>query len=138
MDKIKKENPDATWGNLLSGLGILVLIAVFSLWYFSRGATPTTSESTPIETVLDENGDEIEVEVLENGEVAGEADEVIEVEFTGEMTTVQEGEGLYNVAERVCGDAEKYNVLADANGLNIWSHIPAGMELKVICEKAEE
>jgi len=37
------------------------------------------------------------------------------------------------VAQRVCGDGEKYNVLAAANGLNVWDELNEGMTLKVVC-----
>ena len=115
MDEVKKDNPEANWGNLLTGIAILVLIAVFSIWYF--GNSPEDRES-------------VFSEILNTDENAQLLDESAMMK---DMVVVEEGEGLWHVAERVCGDAEAYNVLAEANGLTIWSGVVPGQELAVVC-----
>ncbi|OGC56320.1 hypothetical protein A3H26_01875 [candidate division WWE3 bacterium RIFCSPLOWO2_12_FULL_36_10] len=118
MDKIKEDNPKANWGNLITGIGILVLIAFFSVWYFGK-----TSNNTGLNQIINS---------VKNGniktEVQGTTDtsQAIKVE-------VLSGEGLWQVAERVCGDGEKYNYMALANNLNLWSEIKSGQSLVVDC-----
>lgn len=116
MDEVKKDNPEANWGNLLTGIAILVLIAGFSIWYFGN---PSEERESLLSEILNSN---------ENVEEVMEQDKVSEG-----MIAVEEGEGLWNVAQRVCGDGEAYNVLAEANGLTIWSPVAVGQELVVAC-----
>jgi len=113
MASIRRDNPEANWGNLLTGVVILVLIAAFSIWYFGN-----TSEDRG--GLLNEifNAQETQTE-----ETAG----------TPNIVTVQAGEGLWQVAERVCGDGEMYNLIAAENGLSVWSEISEGQELTVSC-----
>jgi hypothetical protein len=118
MVEIKKQNPDATWTNLVTGVVILVLIALGSVWYFGNAEISNLNNS---------NGDEIAMDSEEN---SGES---MEME-SYETTTVEAGEGLWKVAARVCGDGEKYNILATANGLTINSSVYVGQELMVVCE----
>lgn len=117
MDEVKKDNPEANWGNLLTGIAILVLIAGFSIWYFGN---PTDDRESILSEIL--NSNENVEEVMEEDTMMPEG-----------MVVVEEGEGLWNVAERVCGDGEAYNVLAEANGLTIWSPVVVGQELVVAC-----
>ena len=152
MEKLRKDNPSANWANLTTGVAVLVLVAVFSYAYFSKPqpkdinvTTPkdnvistitpaevknedskdVTSESTP---VLDDSAKQEAVITPEAGEKGSEKQMV-----SSDTTVVAKGEGLWDVAKRVCGDAEKYNLLADANGLSIWSGLSEGMTLKVKC-----
>lgn len=115
MSEVRRDNPNANWGNLLTGILILVLIAVFSVWYF--GKTPEQQEN-------------LIKDIIQRGTV----EEEMVMEETADIAVVAEGEGLWNVAERVCGDGEAYNVLAEANGLTIWSAVAVGQELTVVCE----
>lgn len=114
MDEVKKDNPEANWGNLLTGIAILVLIAAFSIWYFGN---PPGERSDILSEILNTN----------------ENIELVEEEVFGATVVVEDGEGLWNVAERVCGDGEAYNVLADANGLTIWSNVVPGQVLDLVC-----
>ncbi len=114
MDEIRRENPNATWGNLLTGIGILILIAVFSIWYF--GKTPEEQEN-------------VFTDLLSRDEIVVEEEEMAEG-----VVVVEEGEGIWHVAERVCGDGEKYNKIAHDNNLTIWSYVTPGQELMVTCE----
>ena len=111
MDEVKKDNPEANWGNLLTGIAILVLIAGFSIWYFGNPA---------------EKRNALLSEILNSGEN-------VELMDDRGMVTVEAGEGLWHVAERVCGDGEAYNVLAEANGLTVWSYVDVGQELVAAC-----
>lgn len=129
---IKKENPNANWKNLATGLGILFLVAVFSIWYFRD------SVSTKQDDFLDElrrNGglavpEDFTVNGKGTGSVLSGSDDV---DSEG-MVVVQKGEGLWHVAKRVCGDGEDYKYLAQANGLNIhWARLAEGQKLKVDC-----
>ena len=50
------------------------------------------------------------------------------------VAVVEEGEGLWHVAERVCGDPEVYNFVAEENGLSVWDWVAEGQELTVTCD----
>lgn len=152
MAKIKAKNPNANWSNILTGLAVLFLVAAFSYSYFSR----SKNESLKIEDKkimeeinkgevqkdeskeekngsdnLEGNQDETKKEIGE-GPMAGEKGSTPSA--SGVTTVVQKGEGLWHVAKRVCGDGEKYNILAAANGLTVWDELNEGMVLKVVCE----
>src|SRR3990167_4318676 len=118
MDKIKEDNPKANWGNLLTGIGILVLIAFFSVWYFGK-ASNNTGLNKIINSVRDSTTN-TQVKGAEGTSMKNKAE-------------VLSGEGLWQVAERICGDGEKYNYLALANNLNLWSEVKAGQVLIVDC-----
>ncbi|MBT6401535.1 hypothetical protein HN803_01415 [candidate division WWE3 bacterium] len=116
MDEVKKDNPEANWGNLLTGIAILVLIAGFSIWYFGN---PTEDRENLLSEILN-SGENVEEVMVEETMMEG-------------MVAVEAGEGLWNVAERVCGNGEAYNVLAEANELTIWSPVTVGQELVIAC-----
>ena len=116
MNKIKKENPNANWNNLLTGFAILAILAVFSVWYFGQN---TTNIESDIKKESTETGNSQKDLTL------GDVQEVM----------VESNEGLWQVAERVCGDGEKYNMIAEQNGLTIWSTLSDGETLKVNCNE---
>jgi nucleoid-associated protein YgaU len=140
------QNPNANWSNLFTGLAVLFIVAIFSYAYFSRtgNQNPTLDLSEALKEVqegggfktpkpsgkttegenvtVEDNTPEIPAEPGEKGS-----------EWTGKTAVVQKGEGLWQVAQRVCGDSEKYNILAAANNLNVWDKLEVGMTLKVIC-----
>ena len=147
MEKIKKQNPNANWVNLLTGAAVLVMVAVFSYTYFTRSkvnnavdldrsleeVTKETPAGGPVKegaseekSPADQNADTMPNIPAEPGEKGSEV--------TGEVAVVQKGEGLWQVAQRVCGDGEKYNILANANGLSVWGALSEGMTLKVVCQ----
>ncbi|PIS22129.1 hypothetical protein COT50_03620 [candidate division WWE3 bacterium CG08_land_8_20_14_0_20_41_10] len=127
MAKIKKQNPNANWANLLTGVAVLVMVAVFSYAYFtkSKGGNVIIDDSKLVEQVTKEQPANTVDETTIPSETSIPAEET---------TVVQKGEGLWHVAQRVCGDGEKYNVLANANGLNVWEDLNEGMTLKVVCK----
>lgn len=128
MEKIKKQNPNANWANLLTGVAVLVMVAVFSYAYFtkSKGGNVVIDDSKLVEQVTKEQpANTVDTTTPTPFETAVPAEET---------TVVQKGEGLWHVAQRVCGDGEKYNVLANANGLNVWEDLNEGMTLKVVCK----
>ena len=127
MAKIKKQNPNANWANLLTGVAVLVMVAVFSYAYFtkSKGGNVIINDSKLVEQVTKEQPANTVDETTIPSETSIPAEET---------TVVQKGEGLWHVAQRVCGDGEKYNVLANANGLNVWEDLNEGMTLKVVCK----
>ena len=157
MENLKKQNPNANWANLLTGVAVLVMVAVFSYAYFTKSKTGNMviDDSKLVKQVTgEENGEgkESKETGVEKGTGTEAGKEVIEptqsqtenqtpaksgekgAEPTLETTIVQKGEGLWHVAQRVCGDGEKYNVLAAANGLNVWEELNEGMTLKVVCK----
>lgn len=160
MAKIKAKNPNANWSNVITGLAILFLVAAFSYSYFSRSKNETLKleDKQIMEEINKESGKETqeeeqkqkeqkeerstegsdqgsqEVAKEEEGEKAQPGEKGVAPVISGETTTVQKGEGLWHVAKRVCGDGEKYNVLAAANGLSVWDELREGMTLKVVCE----
>jgi len=127
MAKIKKQNHNANWANLLTGVAVLVMVAVFSYAYFtkSKGGNVIINDSKLVEQVTKEQPANTVDETTIPSETSIPAEET---------TVVQKGEGLWHVAQRVCGDGEKYNVLANANGLNVWEDLNEGMTLKVVCK----
>jgi hypothetical protein len=120
MNELKVQNPMATWKNVFLGFAVVMLVVASSLIYFNKLAA---------NSVVQDSTKEIETQKpaapkTETPEVKVEKDE---------YTTVLEGEGLWNVAERVCNDGEKYVVLAEANDLNSESAVSAGQKLLVKC-----
>ena len=114
MDEVKRDNPEANWGNLLTGVSILVLIAVFSIWYFG---SPSEDRGSFLSEILNREEAVIDEGIMNENFVLAEA-----------------GEGLWHVAERVCGDPELYNFVAEENGLSVWSWVSEGQELVVTCD----
>jgi len=144
MESIRKQNPKANWANLLTGLAVLVMVAVFSYAYFtkSKGGNVViddsklldqVAEEQPVNTIDETTGTETDVTIPSETGVSAEPGEKGATP-SGDTTVVQKGEGLWHVAQRVCGDGEKYNVLANANGLNVWEDLNEGMTLKVVCK----
>lgn len=141
MESIKKQNPNANWANLLTGVAVLVMVAVFSYAYFtkSKGGNMVIDDSKLVEQVAKEKAENASVESnpaetsTTTPEVTAESGEKGPT-IVGDTAVVQKGEGLWDVAQRVCGDGEKYNVLASANGLNVWEDLNEGMTLKVVCK----
>jgi hypothetical protein len=118
MEKLKEDNPNANWKNLVTGVVILLLVVVFSVWYFS---------SNPGGSGNGDNGD-----MMLDGDVEGSDTAINDAGKT--IIVVQKGEGLWQVAKRVCGDGEMYNHLARANDLNIFrSELSEGQELILDC-----
>jgi len=157
MENLRKQNPNANWANLLTGVAVLVMVAVFSYAYFTKSKTGNMviDDSKLVKQVTgEEDGEGKESGVSGEEEGAGteagkEATEPTQSQTTDQTTVepgekgaepvtgttvVQKGEGLWHVAQRVCGDGEKYNVLAVANGLNVWEELNEGMTLKVVCK----
>lgn len=150
MNNLKKQNPNANWANLLTGIAVLVMVAVFSYAYFAKsqkGNVVIDDSSLVKEMTKDSGGiqDRADGSLSEAGDQetpgSGDLQEEIPAEVgekgstnATDTTVVQKGEGLWHVAQRVCGDGEKYNVLANANGLNVWEELNEGMTLKVVCK----
>lgn len=135
MGSIKKQNPKANWANLLTGVAVLVMVAVFSYAYFtkSKGGNTVIDDSNLLEQVTKEQpANTVDTTTPSETGVPAETGEKGATPV-GDTTVVQKGEGLWHVAQRVCGDGEKYNVLANANGLNVWEDLNEGMTLKVVC-----
>lgn len=153
MTNIKKQNPGANWANLLTGMAVLIMVAVFSYTYFTKSKVGNTviDDSKLLEQVVNEQSTDKsnEENVINGGKAEGTSGEEetasagndIPVSpgekgatLVGETTVVQKGEGLWHVAQRVCGDGEKYNILANANGFNVWEELSEGITLKVVCK----
>ncbi len=145
MANLKKQNPDANWKNLITGVVILVLVALFSVWYFSNDTSPGGSAD-----IVPVTGEQIEELVGTNGEETGNGaveEEQVQVQINeqevvtteeGRMAAVLAGESLWKVAERVCGKGEAYVYLAAANGYTVnWAPIKVGQMLKVDCGPTE-
>lgn len=116
MKELKKENPDANWGNLVTGIIILIVIAFLSVWYFGN-PSGLNEDFSPSE-LSEQNSDAFASQNTNN-----------------ETTQVLKGEGLWHVAKRVCGNGEAYNVLARANNLPISARLSEGQVLTVVCSK---
>ena len=112
FDVIRGRNPNATVGNLAAGTLILVLLAIFSVWYFGDRGGPEG-----LQNLLNRESEEME--------------QVLEMEEN--TVVVEQGEGLWQLTERVCGDGELYNHVAEENGMSIWTQLEVGQELIVSC-----
>lgn len=124
MSDAKRDNPNANWKNLVTGLLILVLVGLFSVWYFS--STPT--DAPFFENLVDTTNTDTSSDDTSSESVAVDAG----------MVVVGETEGLWQVAERVCGDGEKYTYLAEANGMSIWyAPVVPGQQLILDCGPTE-
>lgn len=155
MDSLKKQNPNANWANLLTGVAILVMVSVFSYAYFTKSKTRNVvinddelvkqvagnenengGSGSEKETGRESGAESKDAEPAQSPEKSPSRPEAGEkgAEPAGGVTIVQKGEGLWHVAQRVCGDGEKYNVLAAANGLSVWEELNEGMTLKVVCK----
>lgn len=124
---IRKDNPNANWRNLLTGVSILVLVGIFSMWYFSS----STSNADLVRDLknMAQYDLNMDANATQGVDVTKES-----VASTSETTQVQKGEGLWHVAKRVCGDGEKYNYLAKANNLNLRrSRLYTGQTLNIDC-----
>lgn len=118
--------------NLVTGAAILVLVGLFSVWYFTNQSSQTNEQLLGVE----------DTSITTDGSGANLADvpgtnspevDASQIDAEG-MITVQEKEGLWQVAERVCGDGERYNFIADENGLSIWwAPTYPGQRLKANC-----
>ncbi len=126
MEKLRRDNPDANWANLLTGIGILVLVAVFSVWYFGNSDSTFSGSGT--------NDD-----AMEQGENADTStnNDAMEQNLGKDEVVVQAGEGLWHVAKRVCNNGELYNKVAAENNLSIWANLSQGQVLKVTCKYPE-
>lgn len=126
--EIKQENPNANWRNLLTGITILVLVGVFSIWYFSN----SSKEKDLIDQLKKGNGLQVEGNLATNNSY----DDILGATAINEegMVEVLKGEGLWHVAKRVCGDGEKYKYIADANNMNIHrTKLVPGQMIKIDC-----
>lgn len=123
MVDLKKHNEYSTWKNLTLGLTVVLLVVVLSVMYFNR-----LSQSLEIQPLSDEQvasmGQKIEPKAPVKSKEANQEEKV----------TVQEGEGLWHVALRVCGTGEAYSILAEANNLTFESEVFVGQQLIVKCK----
>ena len=123
MESLRESNPNANWKNLSTGVLILVLVAVFSVWYFGQSGKGQNGVDKTLENIGD----------VVKGVTGDKANEEAVAAQPVKEAAVEEGEGLWHVAQRVCGDGEAYSALASANGLTVWSEVYAGQKLVVAC-----
>ncbi len=123
MTDLKKHNEYSTWKNLTLGLTVVLLVVVLSVMYFNR-----LSQSLEIDSLSDEQVASMSQKFEPKTTVKPE-----EVKQE-EKVTVQEGEGLWHVALRVCGTGEAYSKLAEANNLTIDSEVFVGQQLLLKCK----
>lgn len=120
MESLKNENPNASWTNLLTGLGILVLVSTFSIWYFGNNVTSPFSSSN--------DSNESDATNLSDPSInSGEENDNVQT------IIVEQSEGLWQVADRVCEDGELYDEIARENNIQLWEPLFVGQELKVTC-----
>lgn len=122
---MQKKNTGTNGASLFTGIALLIMVAAFSYEYFSKGRVGNTVK-LPSSEVLAGNTSTLQEtsDTIENSTPS----------VLPETTTVEKGEGLWQVAQRICGDGEKYNLIAQANNLNVWEGLIEGMTLKVVCE----
>ena len=123
MVNLKKHNQYSTWKNLTLGLTVVLLVVVLSIMYFNR-----LSRSLEIQPLSDEQV----ASTIQNKEPKTPIKS--KEEDTEKKVIVQEGEGLWHVALRVCGTGEAYSVLAEANNLTIESEVFVGQQLILKCK----
>ena len=123
MTDLKKQNEYSTWKNLTLGLSVVVLVVFLSISYFNR-----ISRSLEITPLSDQ--DTNLVKEMPKKDTKPNTQEVKQ----DNKVVVQEGEGLWHVAQRVCGNGEAYSALAEANNLTIDSEVFVGQELVLQCK----
>lgn len=123
MADLKKHNEYSTWKNLTLGLTVVLLVVVLSVMYFNR-----LSQSLEIQPLTDEQVASMSQQTESKTPVKSK-----EVKQE-EKVTVQEGEGLWHVALRVCGTGEAYSILAEVNNLTIDSEVFVGQQLILKCK----
>lgn len=133
MSKMEKENPNANWKNLVTGIALLLVVLVFSTWYFTHNPSPIENDTSLPEISDYINKDQQDTNNQEQSMVNEDNSMVMEKkDYT--QDEVQPGEGLWQFAKRVCGDGEKYNYIAEENNLNInTAKLVPGQKLKVNC-----
>lgn len=134
MTELQEQNPMASWKNLFLGLGVVLIVVVSSLLYFNRLAanaivSDAVTKTTPVQPAYIEKRTTSQTKGTKATQ--NKANTAVNKQ---EFTTVQEGEGLWNVAERVCKDGEKYVILAQANDLVVDEAVNTGQKLLVKCE----
>ncbi len=139
MNKLEKENPNANWKNLVTGVLLLLTVLAFSTWYFTNN-TSTIENDTSLSSLSEYlEQDQQNEDVQEEQDVSISPEDSENEGTTTEVTNytedvVQPGEGLWHFAKRVCGDGEKYNYIADENNLNVHTaKLAPGQKLKVNC-----
>ncbi|MEN9389055.1 MAG: hypothetical protein RLY61_139 [Candidatus Parcubacteria bacterium] len=122
LTDLKKQNEYSTWKNLTLGLTVVLLVVIFSVAYFNR-----LSQSLEIQPLSAEQTASTQPKVQR------QLSTKTPKSTKEEKVTVQEGEGLWHVALRVCGTGEAYSKLAEANNLTIDSEVFVGQELLRKC-----
>lgn len=123
MGELKEQNPMSSWKNLFLGVSVVMLVILSSLVYFNKLAANAIVEDKTKEIEISKPSTTLKPK---NEKTLTKKDDV--------YTNVLEGEGLWNVAERVCKDGEKYVILAQANGLYPESEVVLGQKLLVKCD----
>ncbi len=124
VNKFKKDNPNANWKNLITGILIIIIAGLFSVWYLSNNAQQA-------ELITDVSNQSPEL-ILEENSLNGNS--AVQSVNDGETVVVEAREGLWHVAKRVCGDGEAYRYMAQANNLNVRNaRLAVGQELVVKC-----
>lgn len=103
FDVIRRRKPNEVAIGMLVGILIIVALAVFSVY------SGNTNFQSDLQTPED-------LSITEPNTV-----------------TVERGEGLWQIAQRVCGDGHFYDQVAKENGLAINSSLETGQVLKVTC-----
>ena len=116
MSRIREQNPNANWKNLVSGIIILLLVAGFSIWYFDNASSLPNLLQNDYDSFVDET----------NIPTAEDSNDPA-------TTVVEAGEGLWQVAERVCGDGEAYVSLSIENDISLWQPVEVGQVIKINC-----
>ncbi len=127
LEELKVENPAASWKHLTTGFVVVLVVVFLSIAYFNR--LTATGVVEPLGEVNFGNTPKTEPvppEIKDKKEQLQEAKE--------EFVEVKDGEGLWHVAQRVCGSGEDYSTLAEANGLTIYSEVVVGQKLLKKCD----
>lgn len=144
--KSKNVTTNSNWINLAVGIFILLVVFVFSFWYFSK--TPQNSTNMNKNTVNDlvvaedadskmqENDTENEnnPEMMEKQDTETSMEQEIVNDIEGSVV-VQAGETLWSIAQRECNNGEAYTFIARANGYNNpnFANVAVGQVIKIDC-----
>ena len=123
------------WGRVAVLGGALVLMFLLGRCTAPDGVPPSQLEAANAQiTALEERNDQLEEQVaaLTAGAATEPTDEETADARAGWTTyTVKSGDTLISIAQAVYGDGTKFNLIAEANGIDKNNKLRVGQELQI-------
>ena len=128
MSELQDQNSIASWKNFLVGFCVVMFVVFASLAYFNNltaNALKPSPSAKDVKTTKEKISPNVKGSTSQKNS---------QLQDKAVYTTVLEGEGLWNVAERVCKNGEKFVKLAEANKLGIDASVETGQRLLIKCD----